>query len=88
MDRCAQTPPEYQSSQLFSASTTKKGTKKTSICHWTCGIGMLLVPAYKYDQLWDDVFKINKIRVDNSKVFDEDDDDDRYDDKWGYKWSQ
>ena len=24
MDRCAQTPPEYQSSQLFSASTTKR----------------------------------------------------------------
>ena len=42
---------------------------------------MLLVPVYKYGQLRDDVFKINKIRVDNSKMFDEDDDDDRYDDK-------
>ena len=49
MDRCAQTPPEYQSSQLFSASTTKKGTKKTIFCQWTCGIGMLLVPVCKYD---------------------------------------
>ena len=49
---------------------------------------MLMVTVYKYGQLWDDVFKINKIRVDNPKVFDEDDDDDRYDDKWGYKWSQ
>ena len=49
---------------------------------------MLLVPVYKYDQLWDDGFKNNKIRVDNSKVYDDDDDDDRYDDKWGYKWSQ
>ena len=88
MDRCAQTPPEYQSSQLFSASTTKKAPRKPLFCHWTCGIGMLLVPVYKYDQLWDDGFKNNKIRVDNSKVFDDDDDDDRYDDKWGYKWSQ